>query len=172
MTVLWLLATERRFVYLIICDRAYFKELERRMKAARKQLPREAAAGVDAEIEAVEALGDPMYSTPVMATAFRITHTTLRHRVNDKNHSFQGHLPPFAGGAMWGDWFAACAVNKDTMGYRTWVDPNDAIKALKISHRLNRYSSEHGNLAQTRIDRWRLKNDHGNSDQENEAMRR
>ena len=108
---------------MIICDRAYLKELERRCKVARKQLPHEVAAGIDAEIEAVEALGDPMYSTHVMATAFHVTHTTLKHRVYDLHDSFQGHLSRFGANTHWGDWFAACAVNKDTANYRTWAEP-------------------------------------------------
>ena len=58
---------------MIICDRAYLKELERRSKVARKQLPREVAAGIDAEIEAVEALGDAWYSLRVIAVAFRMS---------------------------------------------------------------------------------------------------
>ena len=57
---------------MIVCDRAYLRELERRMKAAKRELPRDVAKGIDAEIEAIEAQGDPDYSAMVMGVGFRL----------------------------------------------------------------------------------------------------
>ena len=155
---------------MIICDRNYLRELERRTKAIRRSLPLNVAEGIDAEIEAVEALGDPWYSVDAIATAFNVTKKGVEARMNLKHRSFQGHLPEVEGlrqghgHVRYGTWLDAAAVNKSTQRYRTWEAPDDAIKALQVSHRLHRYGSQLvGSLntdAQTRIDRWRL-GDHG-----------
>lgn len=132
------------------------------MKAARKLIPCEVAAGIDAEIEAIEAQGDPWYSTPVIALAFRMTHVNNRTHEHPAN-GFQGHLRKHEDlGLGYAGWFGACAVNKDTRRYQTWVNPDDAIEALQVSHRLNRYEASQilrpGLNRQVRIDKWRLNN--------------
>ena len=42
------------------------------MKASRKALAKEVADAIDREIEAIEAQGDPWYSTRAIALAFRL----------------------------------------------------------------------------------------------------
>ena len=126
---------------MIVCDRAYLREeLKSRMKAARQLLPKDVAATIDAEIEAIEAQGDPWYGTRVMAVAFRLPIQSLRSRVAPST-AFQGNLRK-NGPYNYGTWFDACGVNKDTRGYRTWVSPNDAIQALRIAHRIIRYEAQ------------------------------
>ena len=133
---------------MIVCDRAYLKELERRMKDARRKLPKEVANGIDAEIEAIEAQGDPRYSTRVISTAFRVHTRTLGYRTHPRSQSatngkpgcdFQGHLPCLPlngtnGDPICGTWFDAAAVNIDTQFYRTWRTPDELIRALELSH--------------------------------------
>lgn len=166
---------------MIVCDSAYMRELERRMKAARKALAKEVADAIDREIETIEAQGDSWYSTVSIALAFRIDGKTLWRRIShpEKHHGFQGHLRrlPLRGNnrdPYYGSWFAACAVNKDSPKYRTWKNPEDAVKALAISHRLNRYADEANGArwsnAQVRIDKWRLEN--GNDENGNETRRK
>ena len=151
---------------MIVCDRAYLQSLKCRMEEARELLPKEVAVGIDAEIESVEALGDPWYSLQVVAMAFRTVRMAGRVRDNPRRpKTKQGDLPKW-GDLFYGTWFDACAVNKDTRLYRTWVNPNDAIDALQISHRINRYehtSSYNGQPnGQTRIDKRRSHSDHRN----------
>ena len=143
---------------MIVCDQGHLKELKSRMKAARKLLPDDVAGVIDAEIEAIEAQGDPWYSSTVIASAFRLLPAAEWGRLYKGNPAFQGHLPHLADTRIrYGDWFAACAVNKDTLQYRTWVNPDDAIKALQVAHRLQRYSKLDYRQEQVRIDKWRLK---------------
>ena len=146
---------------MIVCDRAYLRELERQMKEARRELPGEVAAGIDAEIEALEAQGDPWYGTAVMEKVFRLGPRGVAKRTDKSHVMFQGHLPKW-NGLLYGNWFAASSVNKDTSKYRTWVNPDDAIKALQVAHRLQRYSKRTARYGQFRLDKWRLKNGNGN----------
>ena len=129
----------------VVCDAKYLATLARRLKAARK-LSSETTR-IEAEIEALEQAGDPWYSMPVIATAFNISLEMLHNRTQQGSGAFQGHMrnaPQVIGGEyLQGDtWFSACAVNKDTRAYRTWVDPDDAIKALAISHRIHRLEAQ------------------------------
>ena len=136
------------------------------MQAARKALPEDVANAIDREIDAVEALENPSYSTRVITVAFRLSGNSLSNRINsyDNRQGFQGHLHKCDHtGLRYGDWFAAVSVNKDTATYRTWQDPDDAIIALKISHRLCRYDYGKlaGNNSQIKLDRWRLEDGNG-----------
>ena len=129
----------------IVCDAEYLATLARRLQEACK-LSSEATTRMEAEIEALEQ-GDPWYSMPVIATAFNISLEMLHNRTDGKHKAFQGNLPtvPLSAGAYplhYGTWMDACAVNKDARSYRTWVDPNDAIKALAISHRIHRLEAQ------------------------------
>ena len=152
---------------MIVCDRSYLRELERRKKAARKAIPEEVADAIDLEIETIEAQGDAWYGVIVIGLAFRIRF--VRFRIYHRKPGFQGNLPmlPVGKPPSYATWFGACSVNKDTKGYRTWVNPDDAIEALKVSHRLHRYenitNSRRGRYAQHRIDKWRI--EHGINDQ-------
>ena len=154
---------------MIICDRAYLRELESRMKAARRLLPREVAAGIDAEIEAIEAQVDPKYSARTITIAFRLigdsNSAPLSNRIyiHKAKNGFQGHLRRSASG-QYGTWFDAVAICKSLRAYQSWADPNDAIGALRITHRLHRYLMwpryHHGGKdVQKRLDKWRL--EHG-----------
>ena len=110
------------------------------MKAARKLLHDDVAGVIDAEIEAIEATGrslvfddrycvgkcphqreQPLWAYP--AVSFEGTHYLPRHT-----------CPVCRTLALhYGDWLEACSVNKDTHMYRTWPNPDDAIKACSHS---------------------------------------
>ena len=158
-------------VRMIICDRAYLRGLESRMKKARKKLPPEVADAIDREIETIEAQGDPWYGTRVITLAFHLESITKGSlfRIQASSAGFQGNLRKFRS-LSYGTWFEACAVNKDTRRYRTWVDPDDAIQALYLAHRIVRYKiiihntrglSSLPRQGQIRIDKWRI--EHGNT---------
>ena len=147
---------------MIVCDGKYLRELERQMRAARKALPPSVANAIDAEIEAIEAQGDPSYGTAVRGLAFRMKQYW---RTTKGSLGFQGNLrrAPIAGARspMIANWFEAMAVNKSTIYYQTWVAPDDAIQALRTAHRIARYRTGNklgNNQDQKAIDRWRLKN--------------
>ena len=144
---------------MIVCDLAYLRELERRMKAARRELPRDVAAGMDAEIEAIEAEGDPWYSIAAIEIGFRLKRHCLKSRIsnNRPNYGFQGHLRKL-GKYIYATWFDAMTVNKDTQVYRTWRNPDDAIHALQIAHRIARYENPNPHTSQAKLDKWRLEN--------------
>ena len=129
----------------VVCDAKYLATLARRLEAARK-LSSETTR-IEAEIEALEQAGDPWYSMPVIATAFNISLEMLHNRTQLRSRAFQGHMREASqviGGEylQYGTWFSACAVNKDARLYRTWVDPEDAISALAISHRIHRLEAQ------------------------------
>ena len=124
---------------MIVCDRQYLRELEARMKAARKELPREVAKAIDREIEAIEAQGEPWYGTRVIQIAFKLVECPQSFsRATTGLKGFQGNLPKL-GKFLIATWYAACAVNKSNRVYRTWADPDDAIRALTLAHRISRY---------------------------------
>ena len=148
---------------MLVCDGHYRRTLRARKQAARKALPVDVAEAIDKEIDAIEALGDPWYSTRVITVAFRLAKNSLSNRTNshDYRQGFQGHLHKCDDiGLRYGNWFTAVSVNKDTARYRSWQNPEDAIAALRISHRLCRYEygKPSGNDSQTKIDQWRLEN--------------
>ena len=158
---------------MIVCDRPYLQELRKRMKRARKVLQAEDAEAIDAEIAAIEAQGEPWYGTAAMVVAFRMgNRATMNRRVHcvpgRGRKGFQGNLPKLHG-CYYEEWDGACSVNKDTLHYRTWTNPDDAIRALALAHRIVRYEQRitgqyhnHWKLSsQYIIDKWR--NEHGNT---------
>ena len=151
---------------MIVCDKQYLRELQKRMNASRKALPHEVAETIDREIDTIEAQGDTWYGKIAISIAFRMGGKNL-HRVYSSCRGFQGHLPRL-GQILYGTWFDACSVNKDNRQYRTWVDPDDAIRALALAHRIAKYevrvTAFYNNTwkiaSQNVIDKWRI--EHGN----------
>ena len=152
---------------MIVCDAQYMRELERRMKTARKALPVEVTDAIDREIEAIERQGDPWYSLTTIGLAFQVSANTLFNRIHWGRWGFQGDLPrlPLEGtksDPCCGTWFDAASVNKDARGYRPWETPDQMVAALQISHRFGRYQNalkyKPGQISQNRIDKWRIEN--------------
>ena len=123
-----------------ICDTGYLKALRRKVQQARKALPPEVAKAIDLEIEEIKAQGGdgPWYSSATIGKAFNVSRNDIVHRTNLGATAFQGSLPT-CGPFLYGDWFEACGVNKDTRYYRTWPYPAMAIEALDLAHHLDRY---------------------------------
>ena len=145
-----------------ICDVSYLKALRRKVQQARKALPPEVAKAIDLEIEEIKAQGGsgPWYSVQTIARAFNCTNHAVQLRTWNNSRGFQGSLPR-CGWYLYGDWFEACGVNKDTRAYRTWPHPTTAMEALDLAHHLERYTPRHHNTsAQRYIDKRRI--EHGN----------
>ena len=148
----------------IICDASYLKALRQEVKQARQALPSQVAEEIDLEIEKIKAQGGtgPWYSRPTIAKAFNVSHSTVKSRTLLGQVRYQGSLPRYAWW-LYGDWFEATTVNKDTYFYRTWPHPNMAKEALDLAHHLERYRAprkSRDNYAQSFLDKRRIK--HGN----------
>ena len=144
-----------------ICDVSYLKALRRKVQQARKALPPEVAKAIDLEIEEIKAQGGtgPWYSRSVTAEAFNLSYAAVENRTRLGHPGFQGSLPR-DGRYLYGDWFEACGVNKDTRRYRTWPHPDMAIEALDLAHHLERYTTTYPKGgAQNYIDKRRI--EHG-----------
>ena len=149
---------------MIICEVRYLKALRQEVKQARQALPSQVAEEVDLEIEEIKAQDEdgPWYSRGVMAKAFNLNWTAVKNRTTLNHDAFQGSLPRY-GKYLYGDWFEACTVNKDTLKYRTWPHPDMAKEALDLAHHLERYrdSKLKGTFyAQSLLDKRR--SEHGN----------
>ena len=148
---------------MIICDASYLKALRQEVKQARQALPPQVAEEIDLEIEKIKAQGGtgPWYSSPTIAKAFNLTITSVAGRARLGSHAYQGSLPK-CGWYLYGDWFEACGVNKDTVKYRTWPHPKMAKEALDLAHHWERYRPPQLRViyAQSFLDTRRI--EHGN----------
>ena len=152
---------------MIVCDRQYLRKLAARMKAARKALPPEVAEAIDLEIEA-RGSGRPLVrraDNQVGVSAYIDRNVRSDTQRPARPGFFQGNLPKAPvgkAGMLYGTWFDAMAVNKDTRSYRTWANPDEAIEALWVSHRLHRYERRNPRSGQIRLDQWRIEHGNGN----------
>ena len=107
------------------------------------------------EIEAIRrARGDRvLYSVSTIAKAFGVVLSTEYHRANHRSLGFQGDL--LSGPVHCGTWLDAVSVNKATVHYATWADPENADRALRIAHEIVRLLGSRGS-GQGRLDKWQL----------------